>query len=107
MSSQPFRQEIELLQNYSKHHTFTYVTSSANAEDAVTLSGKMEECNKVSFIVETGDAYIAFDEDATTSSMLIPANEGYFDDSVYIGTKISLIRAGNTNARIRGIIWGR
>ena len=107
MSLQPFRQEIELLQNYSKHHTFTYVTSSANAEDAVTLAGKMEECNKVSFIVETGDAYIAFDEDATTSSMLIPANEGYFDDSVYIGTKISLIRAGNTNARIRGIIWGR
>ena len=67
----------------------------------------MEECNKVSFIVETGDAYIAFDETATTSSMLIPANEGYFDDSVYIGSKISIIRSSSTNARIRGIIWGR
>tara|TARA_Y100000296_G_C5154748_1_gene248382 strand:+ start:883 stop:1203 length:321 start_codon:yes stop_codon:yes gene_type:complete len=103
----PFRQEIELMQNYSKHETFTYTTSSSSAEDAVTLAGKMEECNKVSFIVETADAYIAFDEDATTSSMLIPANEGYFDDSVYIGTKISIIRSGGTNARIRGIIWGR
>ena len=67
----------------------------------------MEECNKVSFIVETADAYIEFDADATTSSMLIPANEGYFDDSVWIGTKISIIRAGSTNARIRGILWGR
>ena len=67
----------------------------------------MEECNKVSFIVETGDAYIEFDEDATTSSMLIPVNEGYFDDSIYIGSKISIIRSGSTNARIRGIIWGR
>ena len=103
----PFRQEIELLQNYSAHKTFTYTTSSSSAEDAVTLAGSMEECNKVSFIVETADAYIEFDDDATTSSMLIPANEGYFDDSVYIGTKISIIRSGGTNARIRGIIWGR
>ena len=107
MSLQPFRQEIELMQNYSKHETFTFTTSSGSAEDVVTLAGKMEECNKVSFIVETGDAYIAFDEDATTTSMLIPANEGYFDDSVYIGTKISIIRATSTNCRIRGIIWGR
>ena len=107
MSLQPFRQEIELMQNYSKHETFTYTTSSGSAEDAVTLAGKMEECNKVSFIVETGDAYIAFDEDATTTSMLIPANEGYFDDSVYIGTKISIIRANRTKCRIRGSIWGR
>ena len=103
----PWRQEIELLQNYPKHKTFTYTTSSANAEDAVVLAGSMEECNKVSFIIETGDAYIEFDGTATTSSMLIPANEGYFDDSVWFGTKISIIRAGGTNARIRGIIWGR
>jgi len=103
----PWRQEIELLQNYPKHKTFTFTTSSSSAEDAVTLAGNMEECNKVSFIVETADAYIEFDSDATTSSMLIPANEGYFDDSVWIGTKISIIRAGSTNARIRGILWGR
>ena len=107
MTTRPWRQEIELLQNYPKHKTFTFTTSSASAETAVDVSAVMEECNKVSFIVETADAYIAFDEDATTSSMLIPANEGYFDDSVYIGAKISIIRSGGTNARIRGIIWGR
>ena len=68
----------------------------------------MEEGNKLSFVVETADAYIAFDEDATTSTgMLVPTNEGYFDDNIYISTKISIIRAGGTNARIRGIIWGR
>ena len=107
MTTRPWRQEVELLQNYPRHKTFTFTTSSANAEDAVVLAGNMEECNKVSFIVETGDAYIEFDSDATTSSMLIPANEGYFDDSVWFGTKISIIRATGTNARIRGIIWGR
>ena len=107
MTTRPWRQEIELLQNYPKHKTFTYTTTSANAETAVDITAAMEECNKVSFIVETADAYIAFDEDATTSKMLIPTNEGYFDDSVYIGTKISIIRAAGTNARIRGIIWGR
>ena len=103
----PWRQEIELIQNYPKHKTFTYTTTSSSAEDAVVLAGNMEECNKVSFIVETADAYIAFDETATTSSMLIPQNEGYFDDGIWFGTKISIIRAGSTNARVRGIIWGR
>ena len=38
----PWRQEIELLQNYPKHKTFTYTTTSANAEDAVVLAGNME-----------------------------------------------------------------
>ena len=107
MTTRPWRQEIELLQNYPKHKTFTYTTTSASAETAVDVSAAMEECNKVSFIVESADAYIEFDGDATTTSMLIPENEGYFDDSVYIGSKISIIRAAGTNARIRGIIWGR
>ena len=103
----PWRQEIELLQNYTKHKTFTVTTSDANATDVVLTAGNMEECNKVSLVVETGDAYIEFDGDATTSSMYVPADEGYFDDSVYIGTKISVIRATSTNVRVRGIIWGR
>jgi len=107
MTTRPWRQEIELLQNYPKHKTFTFTTTGSSAETAVDINAVMEECNKVSFIVETADAYIEFDGDATTSSMLIPANEGYFDDSIYIGSKISIIRAGGTNARIRGIIWGR
>ena len=107
MTTRPWRQEIELQQNYPKHKTFTVSTETSAAKDAVLLAGSMEECNKVSFIVETGDAYIEFDSDATSDSMLIPANEGYFDDSVWFGTKISIIRATGTNARIRGIIWGR
>ena len=98
MTTRPWRQEIELLQNYPKHKTFTFTTSSGSAQDAVLLAGEMEECNKVSFVVETADAYIAFDETATTSSMLIPQNEGYFDDGIWFGTKISIIRAGSTNA---------
>ena len=107
MTTRPWRQEIELIQNYPKHKTFTFTTSSGSAEDAVSLAGSMEECNKVSFIVETGDAYIEFDGTATTTSMLIPANEGYFDDSIWFGTKISVLRSSGTNARIRGILWGR
>jgi len=103
----PWRQEIELLQNYSKHKTFTVTTSSASATTVVDLSGLMEECNKVSLIVELADAYIEFDGDASTTSMLIPQDEGYFDDSVYIGSKISIIRAAGVDARVRGIIWGR
>ena len=100
-----FRQEIELLQQYSKHKSFTYTTTSSSAEDAVTLA--MSEANKISFVVELADAYIEFDDDATTSSMLVPENEGYFDDGIWIGTKISIKRSSSTNARIRGIIWGR
>ena len=107
MSNKPWRQEIELLQNYGKHKTFTVETDGTAAINVVVLSGNMEEANKVSLIVELADAYIEFDADATTSSMLVPQDEGYFDDSVYIGTKISVIRAGGTNSRVRVIIWGR
>ena len=106
-TTRPWRQEIELIQNYPKHKTFTFTTSGASAETVVDISSVMEECNKISFIVETADAYIAFDKTATSSDMLIPANEGYFDDSVFIGSTISIIRAGGTNPRIRGILWGR
>ena len=113
MTTRPWRQEIELIQNYPKHKTFTMETSSNLAEDAIVISNFMEEANKVSFIVETNDAYIAFDEDADRDvtpkiGMLIPANEGYFDDSVYLGSKITIMCAADgANARIRGIIWGR
>ena len=39
----PWRSEIENIQNYQKHKTFTFTTSSGSAEDAVTLAGNMEE----------------------------------------------------------------
>ena len=105
--NRPWRQEIELVQNYSRHKTFTFTTNGASAETVLDLSGVKEECNKVSLVVELADAYLEFDDDATTSSMLIPQDEGYFDDSIYIGSKISIIRAGGVDARVRGIIWGR
>ena len=80
--NRPWRQEIELLQHYSRHKTFTHTTTTANAETVVDISTIMEECNKVSFVVELGDAYVEFDANATTSAMLIPQDEGYFDDAV-------------------------
>ena len=107
MTTKPWRQEIELLQTYRHHKTFTVTTSGASAETVVDIAAVMEECSKISFVIELADAYVEFDGDATTSSMLVPQDEGYFDDAVYIGSKISIIRAGSTNARIRGIAWGR
>tara|TARA_R110000824_G_scaffold147548_1_gene317054 strand:+ start:874 stop:1203 length:330 start_codon:yes stop_codon:yes gene_type:complete len=106
-TSSQWRQEVELMQNFSKHKTFTYTTSSADAETILTIAGNMQEGNKLSLVVELGDAYIEFDGTATTSSMLIPQDEGYFDDGIYIGSHISVIRATSTNVRFRGIIWGR
>jgi hypothetical protein len=102
-----WRQEIELLQNYGKHKSFTYTTTGSSAADAVDLSGVMEEANKISFVVELADAYIEFDDDAATSSMLIPQNEGYFDEGIWFNSKVSIKRSSSTNVRIRGIIWGR
>ena len=107
MTTRPWRNEIELLQNFARHKTFTHTTSSASAETVVDVAALMEECNKVSFVVELGDAYVEFDGDATTTAMLIPMDEGYFDSDIYIGSKISIIRASGTNVRIRGILWGR
>ena len=107
MTTKPWRQEIEILQSYSKHKAFTYTTTSANSETAIDLGLAMEEVNKVSFVVELDDAYIEFDGDASTTTMLIPQDEGYFDDAIYISSKITIMRAGATNARIRGIVWGR
>jgi len=102
-----WRQEIELLQNYSKHKTFTFTTSGSSAETALDIASNFEEVNKISFVVELGDAYIAFDETATSSNMLIPQNEGYSDSGIYAVDKLSVIRSASTNVRIRGIAWGR
>jgi len=119
MTTKPtWRQEIELLQTYPVHKAFTFTTTDAEQntgsphngpgyETAVDISTSMAECHKVSLIVEQGDAYIEFDGNATTSTMLIPKDEGYFDDAIFIGTKISIKRATNTNVRVRGILWGR
>tara|TARA_R110002020_G_scaffold117562_1_gene268839 strand:+ start:3382 stop:3699 length:318 start_codon:yes stop_codon:yes gene_type:complete len=102
-----WRQEIELLQNYSKHKTFTFTTTGSSAETALDIAANFEEVNKISFVVELADAYIAFDETATSSNMLIPQNEGYSDSGIYVIDKLSVIRSASTNVRIRGIAWGR
>jgi len=102
-----FRQEIELLQNYPKHKTFTFTTSGSSAETALDIGANFEEVNKVSLVIELADAYIAFDETATSSNMLIPQNEGYSDSGIYVADKLSIIRASSTNVRVRGIAWGR
>ena len=77
-----FRQEIELLQNYQKHKTFTFTTSSSSAETALDIA-------------------------ATTTTMLIPQAEGYSDSGIYAVDKLSVIRSSSTNVRVRGIAWGR
>ena len=41
MTTRPWRQEIELLQNYSKHKTFTVTTTDGNATDVVVMAGNM------------------------------------------------------------------
>ena len=70
------------------------------------LAANFEEINKISLVVELGDAFIAFDETATSSNMLIPQNEGYSDSGIYLADKLSIIRVSD-NVRIRGIAWGR
>ena len=52
MTMKPWRNEIELLQHYSKHKTFTVTTTDGNATNVVLIAGNMEEANKVSLIVE-------------------------------------------------------
>jgi hypothetical protein len=71
------------------------------------IAANFEEVNKISFVVELADAFIEFDGTATSSNMFIPQNEGYSDSGIYVATNLSIIRSASTNARIRGIAWGR
>lgn len=103
-----WRTPQELVQPLTKHRAFTHTTSGDTAENACLTAGKMEEGIKLSFVVELFDMYIEFDNDATTTTLLIPANTGYYDENIFIGTRISVINAtAGSNGRIRGILWGR
>tara|TARA_Y100000034_G_C6544569_1_gene235074 strand:+ start:61 stop:384 length:324 start_codon:yes stop_codon:yes gene_type:complete len=103
-----WRTPQELSQPLTKHNAFTYTTSTDTAENAAVTAGFMEEGIKLSFVVELFDLYIEFDNDATSSTLLIPANTGYYDVDIFIGTRISVINAtAGSNGRIRGILWGR
>jgi len=101
-----WRSEVEQSQPLKKHKAFTHTTSSASAETIVSIDGNMEEAVKVSLVVELADAYIEFDGTASSTSMLIPQNEGYSDNGISIISNISVKRSGSTNVRVRGIIWG-
>ena len=103
-----FRNEIELRQPYTKHKGFTHTNTGDVAEDVVSVSRDMAEGNRIALVVDTYDAYIEFDGDASSSSMLIPAGSGYFDDGICIELRISAINiVAGQNTRVRGIVWGR
>lgn len=104
----PFLSQTELDQPYKSHVTFTHTNSTDAAETAVTISTNMGVCNKIALIVDLYDAYVAFDETASSTKMLVPAGTGYFDEKITITSSISIINASSgKNTRVRGIAWGR
>ena len=109
MAAPKIRTQIELEQPLPSFTGFTKTTTDANAMTVLDVSTVMEEANRVTFVVELGDLYINFGSAATSdgNSMLIPAGTGYTEDKVRITGEISVMRAGTTNGRIRGGVWGR
>ena len=109
MTTSSLRTQIELEQPLPNFRGFTTTTSDANAATVLTVSTIMEEANRITFVVELGDLYINFGGTATSdgTSMLVPAGTGYTEEDIKITGIISILRAGTTNGRIRGSIWGR
>ena len=109
MTTSSLRTQIELEQPLPNFRGFTTTTSDANAATVLTVSTIMEEANRITFVVELGDLYINFGGTATSdgTSMLVPAGTGYTEEDIKITGIISVMRAGTTNGRIRGSIWGR
>ena len=109
MTTSSLRTQIELEQPLPNLRGFTTTTSDANAATVLTVSTIMEEANRITFVVELGDLYINFGGTATSdgTSMLVPAGTGYTEEDIKITGIISILRAGTTNGRIRGSIWGR
>jgi hypothetical protein len=109
MTTSALRTQIELVQPLPNFRGFTTTTSDANASTVLTVSTIMEEANRITFVVELGDLYINFGGVATSdgTSMLVPAGTGYTEEDIKITGVLSIMRAGTTNGRIRGSIWGR
>ena len=103
------RTQIELEQPLPSFRGFTVTTSNANAITVLTVSDLMEEANRITFVVELGDLYINLGSTATSdgTSMLVPAGTGYTEENIRITGIVSVMRAGTTNGRIRGSLWGR
>ena len=110
-----WRTPAENEQVFYKVYAFTHTMQNDNAANIVTVSTRMQEINKITIAVDTFDAYINFDGDATRTSvsgtvgsLLVPAGTSYSEEKIYISTRISAINATTgSNARIRGVIWGR
>ena len=109
MTLAALRSQIELEQPLPSFRGFTATTADANAMTILTVSDLIEEANRITFVVEFGDMYINFGGTATSdgTSMLVPAGTGYTEENIKITGIISVMRAGTTNSRIRGSIWGR
>ena len=109
MAAPKLRTQIELEQPLTMFQGFTKTTSDANATTILDVATVMEEANRITFVVEFGDLYINFGGAATSdgTSMLVPAGTGYTEENIKITGIVSIMRAGTTNSRIRGSIWGR
>ena len=109
MTLAALRSQIELEQPLPTFQGFTKTTADANALTVLDVATVTEEANRITFVVELGDLYINFGSDATSdgTSMLVPAGTGYTEENIKITGIVSVMRAGTTNSRIRGSIWGR
>ena len=109
MVAPSLRTNIELMQPLPNYRGFTKITSNANATTVIDISSLMEEANRITFVVELGDLYINFNGAATSdgTSMLVPAGTGSTDEMIRITGIVSIMRAGSTDGRIRGAVWGR
>ena len=109
MVAPSLRTNIELMQPLPNYRGFTKITSNANATTVIDISSLMEEANRITFVVELGDLYINFNGAATSdgTSMLVPAGTGYTEEMIRITGIVSIMRAGSTDGRIRGAVWGR
>ena len=109
MVAPSLRTNIELMQPLPNYRGFTKITSNANATTVIDISSLMEEANRITFVVELGDLYINFNGAATSdgTSMLGPAGTGYTEEMIRITGIVSIMRAGSTDGRIRGAVWGR
>ena len=116
MVSPLFRTENETRQPLGRAANFTYTFAAGTAADVLTLTGYMSEGNKISFVVDIGDLYVAFDATASITaggdgivrSTLVPAGQGYSEENIFLSSRISAIPAVSTERpRIRGVVWGR
>lgn len=113
----PFRLPQEGGQTLGLNFPFTRTATVDTAFNVASLSGRMEEGVRVALIVDLYDAFIRFDADAERAdsngdgiieSIFIPAGRGYFEDQIYVSSRISAINAvAGQNCRVTGIIWGR